>query len=97
MPVVLATVAIFVAGCASAGQNVVRSDAARRFSCDESRVKVEDWGPRTAHASGCGQSLTYSCQQSEGSSQGPPQPTPLTEGEAHSQAQPGGSCTWVPQ
>jgi hypothetical protein len=96
IPVVLACVATVVAGCGSAGQNVVRSDAARRFSCAESRVDVEDWGPRTAHASGCGQSLVYSCKQSPGSAQAPPQQAPLTEAEAHSSAQSGGSCSWVP-
>jgi len=87
---------VTVAGCGSQGQNAVRDDAARRFSCPASRVDVEDWGPRSARASGCGKTLVYSCQQSQGSSQAPIQQTPLTEGEAHSPAQAGGSCTWVP-
>jgi len=96
IPVVLAIAATFLTGCGAPGQNVVRSDAARRFSCAESRVKVEDWGPRTAHATGCGQSLTYSCQQSRGPAQAPPVTTPLTESEARTPAQSGGPCTWVP-
>ncbi|MEO6598335.1 MAG: hypothetical protein ABIQ16_00575 [Polyangiaceae bacterium] len=94
--VALASVATLLAGCGSGAQKVVRSDAARRFSCAESRVDVEEWGPHTARASGCGQSLVYSCQQSRGSTQGFPQPTPLTEGEAHSPAQSGAPCSWVP-
>ncbi|HET7538266.1 MAG TPA: hypothetical protein VFK05_00290 [Polyangiaceae bacterium] len=85
-----------VMGCGSAGQNAVRADAARRFSCEESRVKVEDLGPHTARASGCGQSLLYSCQQSAGSTQGFPQASPLTESEAHNPAQTGAPCSWVP-
>jgi len=96
MLLALASVAMLV-GCGSPGQNVVRSDAARRFSCAESRVKVEDWGPRTARASGCGQSLVYSCQQARGPSQALPQQAPLTQGEAEATpAQSSGACSWVP-
>lgn len=96
VPVLLAGVASLATACASPGQNFVRADAARRFSCAESRVQVEDWGPRTARASGCGQSLVYSCKQAEGSSQAAPQASPLTEGEARSPTQSGAPCSWVP-
>jgi hypothetical protein len=96
MCLVLASLAGLGAGCSSAGQNAVRADAARRFSCAETRITVDDLGPHTARASGCGQSLMYSCQQSEGSTQGFPQASPLTEGEAHNPAQNGAPCSWVP-
>jgi hypothetical protein len=62
----------------------VRSDFSRRFSCEESRVDVEDWGPHTARASGCARSVVYSCIQSRGPAQSLPQQTPLTEGEGAS-------------
>jgi len=95
--VVLVGVATLVAACGSAGQNAVRADAARRFSCAESRIDVDDLGPRTARASGCGQSLLYSCKGSQGSAQAPaPAASPLTEGEAHNPAQSGAPCSWVP-
>ena len=95
--VVLASLSILIAGCGSPGQNVVRSDAARRFSCAPSRIEVDDLGPRTARASGCGKSLLYSCQQSRGSAYAFPKQTPLTEGEAQGgPAEPGGACTWGP-
>lgn len=82
-------------GCASPGQNLVRSDASRRFSCPESRVDVEDLGPRTARASGCGQSALYSCEQARASLAALPQQSPLTEGEATNPTQPAGACSWV--
>lgn len=93
--VFLASLAPLVAGCGSSGQNAVRSAASRRFSCPESRIHVENWGPNTARATGCGQSSVYSCKQSRGSTQGFPQSSPLTEGEAHNPAQNGAPCTWV--
>ena len=93
----LVTLASMLAACASPGQNVVRSDASRRFSCPESRIDVEDLGPRTARASGCGQSAMYSCQQSRASASGFPQQSPLTQGEAANPTQAAGPCTWVIQ
>jgi hypothetical protein len=96
LPWVVASAAIVVGGCGSAGQKVVRSDASRRFSCPESRIEVEDWGPHTARASGCGQSQVYSCQQSRGAAQTVPQPSPLLESEARNPMQDAAPCSWVP-
>ena len=96
LPVALLSLAGLLAGCANEGQNAVRADYARRFSCAEGEIDVADLGPRTARASGCGRSTLYSCEQSRASEQSLPVQTPLTEGEAHSPTQPGGACTWVP-
>ncbi|WP_129779569.1 hypothetical protein [Peristeroidobacter soli] len=64
---IAAAAAVLCTACVSAPQNV-REQASSAFACDASQVKVQQtvrhyMGDYAFEAEGCGQKLTYECEQ----------------------------------
>jgi hypothetical protein len=89
-----ASLAWLVASCATnPGTAAITADAARRFSCPESQITVDDLGPRTARARGCGQVQRYACKDAQ-RAESPGSGALVPEHEARSRPAGPSRCTW---
>jgi hypothetical protein len=90
----ISVLTLLAVGCASnPGGRAITADAARRFSCPESEIRVESLGPNRARAQGCGQSRIYVCRSTRRveRANGPP---PLAEYETRGRPVEADRCTW---